>query len=199
MLGPRPETLVLASHNAGKIKEMQQLLAPLAIKVIGLAELNLPAPDETGLSFVENAILKARAASLASGLPALADDSGLVVPALNGAPGIFSARYAGPNANDGDNFRMLLRDMVALTGAQRDAYFICCLAYVRHGQDPLPWLGQGQWHGSIVSPNGQEGFGYDPVFYVAHKDCTAAEMSPYEKAQISHRGQAMQQLLTAWQ
>ncbi len=195
----RPEQLVLASHNQGKIKELQLLLEPLSINVLGLAELGLPAPEETGLSFVENAILKARAASQASGLPALADDSGLVVPALKGEPGIYSARYAGPEANDQRNYQLLLERMAGFTGIERQAYFVCALAYVQHGQDPLPWLGQGQWPGEIVPPQGESGFGYDPVFYLPELQQTAAQLDKVQKAKLSHRGRAMEQLLAAWQ
>lgn len=188
--------LVLASHNAGKVAEMEALLAPLAIRVLGMQALGLPAPEETGLSFIENAILKARAASQATGLPALADDSGLMVAALAGAPGIYSARYAGPEASDSDNIDCLLARLQGVPLEQRQAAFVCALALVTHASDPLPWIGTGQWQGHILGQRqGQQGFGYDPVFFDPRQGLAAAEMPPAQKAKLGHRGQAMRLLL----
>jgi XTP/dITP diphosphohydrolase len=182
--------LVLASHNAGKLKELQALLGD-GIKVRSIAEFNTEAPDETGLSFVENAILKARHASRVSGLPALADDSGLAVDALGGAPGIHSARYA-DGQGDAANNTKLLQALEGVPEAQRGAQFVCALALVRHADDPLPILCEGLWHGSILPhPRGSNGFGYDPLFWVAERQCSSAELSPGEKNHLSHRARAM--------
>lgn len=185
--------LVLASHNAGKLKELQALLGD-AVQVRSVGEFSDVEPEETGLSFVENAILKARHAARVSGLPALADDSGLAVDALGGAPGIYSARYAGGGGDAANNAKLLeaLRDV---PDAERGARFVCALALVRHAEDPLPILCEGLWHGRILhAPRGAQGFGYDPLFWVPETDCASAELAAAEKNQLSHRARAMAQL-----
>lgn len=187
--------LILATSNNGKIKELNELLAP--IHCVPQTQLGIPDAEETGLSFIENAILKARHASLLAGKPALADDSGLVVPALNGEPGIFSARYAGSGATDQDNISLLLNKMTNLTGTERKAYFYCAIALVQHGSDPTPIIATGAFHGSISSnASGTMGFGYDPIFYITEYQCTAAELPATIKNTISHRAQALSQLRT---
>ena len=183
--------LVLASHNAGKLKELQALLGD---RVRSIGEFSTVEPEETGLSFVENAILKARHAARISGLPALADDSGLAVDALGGAPGIYSARYAG-GAGDAANNAKLLDVLRDVPDEQRTAQFVCALALVRHAEDPLPILCEGLWHGSILhAARGEHGFGYDPLFWVPERECSSAELPPAEKNQLSHRARAMAQL-----
>ena len=185
--------LVLASHNAGKLKELQAMLGA-HVRVRSIGEFSSVEPEETGLSFVENAILKARHAARISGLPALADDSGLAVDALGGAPGIYSARYAGGGGDAANNAKLLevLRDV---PDDQRSAQFVCALALVRHADDPLPILCEGLWHGSILhAARGEHGFGYDPLFWVPERECSSAELPPVEKNQLSHRARAMAQL-----
>ena len=165
-----------------------------AVRVRSVAEFSTVEPEETGLSFVENAILKARNAARVSGLPALADDSGLAVDALGGAPGIYSARYAGGGGDAANNAKLLdaLRDV---PDEQRTAQFVCALALVRHADDPLPILCEGLWHGSILhAARGEHGFGYDPLFWVPERECSSAELPPVEKNQLSHRARAMAQL-----
>ena len=185
--------LVLASHNAGKLKELQAMLGA-HVRVRSIGEFSLVEPEETGLSFVENAILKARHAARVSGLPALADDSGLAVDALGGAPGIYSARYAG-GAGDAANNAKLLEVLRDVPDEQRTAQFVCALALVRHADDPLPILCEGLWHGSILhAARGEHGFGYDPLFWVPERECSSAELPPVEKNQLSHRARAMAQL-----
>lgn len=188
--------LVLASGNKGKLKEFSDILAPLNIELSAQSDFNIGSVEETGTTFVENAILKARHAASISGLPALADDSGLVVHALNGEPGIYSARYAGADASDSENIDKLLAEMDDVQTAQRRAFFFCTLVLMRHSNDPTPLIAQGKWHGTIaLSPSGTEGFGYDPVFYVPELNCCAAELEKAEKNKISHRGKAVQELL----
>ncbi|MDM8349056.1 RdgB/HAM1 family non-canonical purine NTP pyrophosphatase [Pseudomonas sp. sp1636] len=185
--------LVLASHNAGKLKELQAMLGD-AVRVHSVAEFSSVEPEETGLSFVENALLKARHAARVSGLPALADDSGLAVDFLGGAPGIYSARYA-DGQGDAANNAKLLEVLKGLPDAQRGAQFVCCLALLRHAEDPLPIICEGLWHGHILhAARGTQGFGYDPLFWVAEHDCSSAELAPAEKNQISHRARAMRLL-----
>jgi XTP/dITP diphosphohydrolase len=185
--------LVLASHNAGKLKELQAMLGA-HVRVRSIGEFSSVEPEETGLSFVENAILKARHAARVSGLPALADDSGLAVDALGGAPGIYSARYAG-GAGDAANNAKLLEVLRDVPDEQRTAQFVCALALVRHADDPLPILCEGLWHGSILhAARGEHGFGYDPLFWVPERECSSAELPPVEKNQLSHRARAMAQL-----
>lgn len=186
-----PEKLVIATGNPGKLREFQALLGELGIEVVPQSAFNVPAADETGLSFVENAILKARNAALHTGLPALADDSGIEVDALNGAPGIYSARYAGENASDSDNNRKLLIELAGIADAGRKARYQCVIAFLRHADDPMPLIGRGTWEGFITyEPHGTGGFGYDPFFRPMDKSCTAAELDAAEKNRISHRGMA---------
>jgi len=182
--------LVLASHNAGKLKELQAMLGE-SVQLRSIGEFSSVEPEETGLSFVENAILKARNAARISGLPALADDSGLAVDYLGGAPGIYSARYANGQGDAANNAKLLevLKDVPA---AERGAQFVCVLALVRHADDPLPILCEGLWHGRILTQaSGEHGFGYDPLFWVPERDCSSAELSPADKNLISHRARAM--------
>ncbi|HTO17827.1 MAG TPA: RdgB/HAM1 family non-canonical purine NTP pyrophosphatase [Pseudomonas sp.] len=182
--------LVLASHNAGKLKELQAMLGA-HVRVRSIGEFSSVEPEETGLSFVENAILKARHAARVSGLPALADDSGLAVDALGGAPGIYSARYAGGGGDAANNAKLLevLRDV---PDDQRSAQFVCALALVRHADDPLPIICEGLWHGTILhAPRGEHGFGYDPLFWVPELECSSAELAPVDKNRLSHRARAM--------
>jgi XTP/dITP diphosphohydrolase len=188
--------IVLATGNSGKVRELNALLASLQVEVVPQSVVNVPEAEETGLSFVENAILKARNAAHHSGLPAIADDSGLVVDALNGAPGIYSARYAGAKASDRDNMDKLLADLRTVPDAERSACFHCLLVYMRHAGDPTPLICQGIWEGTILhAPRGDHGFGYDPVFFVPSAGKTAAELEPVLKNRLSHRGQALHQLL----
>jgi XTP/dITP diphosphohydrolase len=192
------EKIVLASNNAGKVREINQLLASEQITVVAQKEFNIPDAIEDGLSFVENAIKKARHASSLSGLPAIADDSGIEVDALNGAPGIYSARFAGPGATDEANLQKLLTHLRDLPDAQRGARFQCLMVYMRHAEDPTPIICQGTWEGRILhEPRGENGFGYDPVFYVPTHDCSSAELAAEVKNSLSHRGQALQKLLQA--
>lgn len=182
--------LVLASHNAGKLKELQAMLGS-HIKVRAVSEFSSIEPEETGLSFIENAILKARHAAQVSGLQALADDSGLAVDALGGAPGIYSARYA-DGQGDAANNAKLLDVLKAVPDSERGAQFVCALALVRHAADPLPILCEGLWHGRILhEARGAQGFGYDPLFWVAERNCSSAELPAAEKNQLSHRARAM--------
>lgn len=186
-------TIVLATGNAGKVREFERLLGPLGHEVVSQTQLNIGSVEETGLTFFENALIKARHATRASGHPAIADDSGLVVPSLNGAPGIYSARYAGAGASDEDNNRKLVAD---LNQNSAPAYFYCALVYLRHASDPTPILAGAAWHGTFISdPRGERGFGYDPHFWVASENCTSAELEPARKNALSHRGQATVALL----
>jgi XTP/dITP diphosphohydrolase len=188
--------IVLASNNPGKTREFNQLLARVDLEVVAQSVYQVPEIEETGLTFVENAILKARNAAQHTGLAAIADDSGLEVDALNGAPGIYSARYAGGDTNDHNNLQKLLRELQASGSRNRAARFQCLLVYLRHAADPTPLICQGTWEGTIVdTPRGQQGFGYDPVFFVASEGCTSAELSPERKNALSHRGQALTCLL----
>ncbi|MCK1793849.1 RdgB/HAM1 family non-canonical purine NTP pyrophosphatase [Pseudomonas violetae] len=185
--------LVLASHNAGKLKELQAMLGD-SVQLRSIGELSTVEPEETGLSFVENAILKARNAARISGLPALADDSGLAVDFLGGAPGIYSARYA-DGQGDAANNAKLLDALKGVPEAERGAQFVCVLALVRHADDPLPILCEGLWQGRILAQaSGEHGFGYDPLFWVPERDCSSAELSPGDKNLISHRARAMELL-----
>ncbi|KPB36204.1 Non-canonical purine NTP pyrophosphatase [Pseudomonas savastanoi pv. phaseolicola] len=182
--------LVLASHNGGKLKELQAMLGG-SVTLRSVSEFSLVEPEETGLSFVENAILKARNASRLSGLPALADDSGLAVDFLGGAPGIYSARYA-EGKGDAANNAKLLEALKDVPDEQRGAQFVCVLALVRHADDPLPILCEGLWHGRILhAASGEHGFGYDPLFWVPERNCSSAELGPSEKNQLNHRARAM--------
>lgn len=188
--------LVLASNNKGKAREIGQLLAGLHIEVVAQSEFNVPEIEETGLTFVENAILKARNAAHYTGLPALADDSGIEVDALNGAPGIYSARYAGVGASDEQNLQKLIREISSIPNAPRSARFQCLMVLMSHEMDPTPLICQGTWEGQIIdTPQGDNGFGYDPIFFVPEENCTSAQLSPARKNALSHRGQALNCLL----
>ena len=192
--------IVLASSNPGKVREINQLLADLDLQVQPQSEYGVEDAEETGLTFVENAILKARNAAQHTGLPAIADDSGIEVDALNGEPGIYSARFAGAGASDQDNLEKLLTDMQGIPEAGRGARFQCLLVYLRHATDPTPLICQGTWEGRILAePRGEHGFGYDPVFYVPTHDCSSAELPPQVKNALSHRGQALRKLVSTLQ
>lgn len=192
------QAVVLASNNDGKRREIEQLLQPVGVRLHAQAEFGVDAVAETGLTFVENAILKARHASAASGLPAIADDSGLEVDALQGAPGIHSARYAGADADDRANCAKLLEALTEVPQGHRQARFQCVLVYLRHAEDPTPVICQGTWEGRILTePRGDQGFGYDPLFWVPGQNRSAAELDPGAKNGLSHRGQALAQLLPA--
>lgn len=185
------QKLVLASGNKGKLREFGEVLLPLGFEVVAQSEFNVPEVAETGLTFVENALLKAREASRVSGLPALADDSGIEVDALNGAPGIYSARFSGAGATDQRNNEKLLAELAGLDKSQRTARYWCVLVYLRHADDPTPIIAQGSWEGAILEqPQGEGGFGYDPLFWVEELNCTAAQLAPEQKNKLSHRGKA---------
>ncbi|WP_455366235.1 XTP/dITP diphosphatase [Kaarinaea lacus] len=200
MTKPHISRVVLASGNKGKLREINQLLAGLHIEAIPQTEFNVPDVEETGLTFVENAILKARNAAEHAGLPALADDSGIEVDALNGEPGIYSARYAGKGATDEANLDKLLQALKDVSDTERTARFQCVMVYMAHAKDPTPLICQGTWEGRILyEPRGENGFGYDPVFYVPTHDCSAAELESGVKNQLSHRGQALRKFLALLQ
>ena len=196
--GGLPERLVLATGNAGKLRELREILGPWNVDVRPQSEFTHAHAAETGLSFVENALLKARHAAGASGLPAIGDDSGLEVDALRGAPGIHSARYAGPMASDADNNLKLLDELAAVPAAARGARYRCAMVYLRWPLDAAPLIAQAAWEGRILrAPVGVHGFGYDPLFEVAGTGRSAAQLDPAEKNRISHRGQALRALLLA--
>ncbi len=191
-----PKKLVLASGNKGKLREINQILGELGTQAVPQSDFGVSDADETGLTFVENAIIKARHAALVTGLPAIADDSGLEVDALNGAPGIYSARFAGPGATDADNVQKLLASLKDVPEAERTARFQCLIVFMAHAEDPTPLIFQGSWEGRILTEAcGENGFGYDPVFYVPSEGCAAAELSAEVKNRLSHRGQALRKLL----
>lgn len=191
-----PAQIVLASGNQGKLRELQARLAELNVEVLPQSHFAIPDADETGLSFVENAILKARHAAKLSGLPAIADDSGLEVDYLQGQPGIYSARFAGPDADDKANNAKLLKLLWGVPENQRSARFQCVLAYMRHESDPTPLISQGSWEGVILQhEQGENGFGYDPLFLIADKNCSSAQLAADEKNLISHRGKALSALI----
>jgi len=191
------QRIVLASGNRGKVKEFSELLAGRDVDVVPQSDFGVPDADETGLTFVENAVLKARNAASHTGLPAIADDSGLEVDYLNGAPGIYSARYAGDAGSDANNAK-LLEALNGVAEADRGARFQCLLVYLRHADDPTPLICHGTWEGRILTAlQGEAGFGYDPLFYVPEEGCSAAELSADRKNEISHRGQALRCLLAA--
>ena len=190
--------LVLASGNAGKLAKLQALLADTGAELLPQSALGVEDIEETGLTFIENALLKARNAARVTGLPALADDSGLCVDALGGAPGLHSARYAGADGDARANFLKLLDALAAVPDAHRGAHFHCTLALLRHPEDPAPLLCEGRWRGRILhEPQGEGGFGYDPVFLDETLGQSAAELGREEKSAVSHRGQALRQLLAA--
>lgn len=183
-------SIVLASNNPGKIREIQAILRN--DKILPQSQFNVTEPEETGSTFVENAIIKARNASLQCKLPAIADDSGLVVDALDGAPGVISARYAGARASDKANLNKVLRNMQDVPPELRTARFVCVMVYMRHAEDPTPLIAQGVWEGRILSQAvGQNGFGYDPIFWVEEYQCSSAQLSPEQKNSISHRWRAL--------
>ncbi|QDP02884.1 XTP/dITP diphosphatase [Thalassotalea sp. PS06] len=191
------QSLVLATGNPGKVNELSELLAEHHIEVLPQSDFDVPDVPETGTTFVENAIIKARHAAKCTGLPAIADDSGLEVDFLKGQPGIYSARYAGEAGNDAANNEKLMQAMEIAPENQRSARFQCVLVYMRHADDPTPVICQGTWEGSIVTePQGDEGFGYDPLFWVDAHKCTSAELPRAVKNQLSHRGKALKQLLS---
>jgi XTP/dITP diphosphohydrolase len=186
-------SLVLASGNAGKIKELQALLSDYTL--IPQTQFNVCEIEETGTTFVENAILKARHATKVSNLPAIADDSGLVIPTLNDAPSIYSARYAGKKATDAENIAKVLRELEGMPFGKRCAYFVCVLVLIKYEKDPCPIIVQGRWDGIILEqPTGEMGFGYDPIFFVPTYNCSAAQLPFDIKNSISHRGQALRNL-----
>jgi len=188
------QRLILASNNAGKLKEFAQLLGPIGFELHPQGEFNVPEADEPFGTFVENALQKARHAARLTGLPALADDSGVCVNALGGAPGVYSARYAGEPKSDARNNEKLIADLAS--HADKSAYYYCVLVYVRHADDPQPVIADGVWRGQIVAtPRGANGFGYDPYFLLPDVGRTAAELEPLEKNAVSHRGQALRALV----
>ena len=188
--------LVLATRNQGKVEEMRPMLAGIGFNLINQTDTDIPSAVEDGATFVENALIKARSVAEATGLPCIADDSGLVVQALNGAPGIYSARYAGEDASDADNNRRLLEALSEQT--DRRAFFFCCMVFLRSAQDPTPLIATAQWHGEILqAPRGDGGFGYDPLFWLPEHQQSAAQLPKATKNKISHRGQACAQLVKA--
>ncbi|USD65610.1 XTP/dITP diphosphatase [Vibrio sp. SCSIO 43136] len=190
--------LVLATGNQGKVKEMANLLADFGFEVLAQSDFNVSSVAETGTTFIENAIIKARHAAQETGLAAIADDSGLEVDFLKGAPGIYSARYAGEDASDQENLEKLLEAMKGVPAEQRSARFHCVLVLMRHADDPTPIVCHGKWEGRILEEaQGSNGFGYDPIFYVPEHNCASAELEPATKKQLSHRGKALKQLFTA--
>lgn len=192
---------VLASNNPGKLRELRAVLDTHGVELLPQADFKVGEVAETGLTFVENALIKARHACLHSGLPSIADDSGLEVDALNGEPGIYSARYAGVSGNDTDakNNARLLRELEQVAEEKRTARFQCVIVYLRHDKDPTPLICQGAWEGRILfGERGSNGFGYDPLFYVPTHDCSSAELDPSVKNSLSHRGQALRQLIECW-
>ncbi|MBE8215467.1 MAG: RdgB/HAM1 family non-canonical purine NTP pyrophosphatase [Endozoicomonadaceae bacterium] len=191
----RPQKIVLASNNSSKYKELQDLLSPFNCAVYPQSTFNIESIDETGLTFVENALLKARHAAVESQMPTLADDSGLCVDILQGAPGLYSARYAGKHASSESHIHKLLKSLHKVPYEKRQAHFHCTLVYLEHAQDPDPIICQGRWAGYIsLTPTGSKGFGYDPIFFVPEYACVAAELSFKVKNTISHRAQAISQL-----
>lgn len=190
------KTIMIASNNPGKLAEYQQLLAPLGFNWQNSYDNHLPSPAETGLTFIENALLKARSISSLTQLPTLADDSGLIVPYLGNSPGVYSARYAGEQQNDADNIAKLLQNLADVPWNQRKAYFYCCIVLLRHPADPCPLLSEAFWHGYILeSSEGKQGFGYDPIFFVPTHQCSAGSLPITIKNTISHRGQALTKLI----
>ena len=195
------QRIVLASGNKGKLRELQAVLGGDAVELLPQSDFEVSSVAETGLSFVENAIIKARHASEQTGLPALADDSGIEVDALKGEPGIYSARYAGSEGDDADalNNARLLAELSDVPEAERTARFQCVIVYMRHARDPMPLICQGTWEGRILfAEQGDNGFGYDPLFYVPTHECSSAELDPATKNSLSHRGQALASLMQCW-
>ncbi len=196
MTAKREHRVVLASNNAGKLRELRAVLEPIGFELFAQSAFNVPEADETGLTFVENALLKARNACLHTGLPALADDSGIEVDALNGRPGIYSARYAGPGASDADNNALLLDALDGVPDDERGARYRAVIVYLRHAEDPAPIIAEGVWAGALLrAPQGSGGFGYDPLFWLPELGKTSAELDPATKNSLSHRGQALGTLM----
>lgn len=194
------QKIVLATGNPGKVAELAAMLAPWGCDIIPQTLLQISDADETGLTFIENALIKARHAAHLTGLPAIADDSGLAVDALGGAPGIYSARFAGVGASDSQNVALLLEKMAKVPAGQRQAQFHCVLVYLRHAADPTPLVAHGIWQGEIaLQSHGDGGFGYDPLFFLPELGITSAQLSKAQKQQLSHRGQALRQLQQMWQ
>lgn len=190
------KTLVLASGNPGKLREFAELLEPLSYDVRPQSEWDVPDVSEDGVTFIENALIKARHAAGCTGLPALADDSGLVVPSLDQAPGVRSARYAGRHGDALANNQKLLHALAGRPAAERAAYFYCAIVMLESATDPVPLVVVGRWDGEVAAaPRGEHGFGYDPIFWLPERQCTAAELKPAEKARVSHRGQACRRLI----
>ena len=188
--------IVLATGNPGKLREMQDMLSELTVEVVPQSQFAVLEVEETATTFIENAISKARNASRYAGRPAIADDSGIAVDALDGAPGVYSARYAGTGASDSDNLQKLLQDMAKVPNGQRQCRFHCTIVYMAHADDPTPEVCQGVWHGELTfEPAGGNGFGYDPVFYVPERHCTSAELPADIKNKLSPRGQAVRALI----
>ncbi|MFV2060694.1 MAG: XTP/dITP diphosphatase [Gammaproteobacteria bacterium] len=188
--------VVLASNNQGKVREIAQMVTNLKLEVVPQSDFNVIDVEETGLTFVENAILKARHAAMVTGLPTIADDSGIEVDFLKGAPGIYSARYSGEDASDKENLNKMLLALENVSKEQRTARFQCLMVFMQHADDPTPFIAQGTWEGVITEePMGDNGFGYDPVFFVPDHNCTAAQLSSDIKNSISHRGQALKRLI----
>ena len=188
--------IILASKNAGKVREIDAILSGLNLQVISQSGFDVPDIAETGLTFIENALLKARNAARHTGLPAIADDSGIEVLALNGQPGIYSARYAGAGASDTANLNKLIEAVRKLPEDKRQARFVCLMVYLQYADDPVPIIAEGIWDGiAVTEPRGENGFGYDPMFFLPHHNCTSAELPPEVKNRISHRGQALRNLL----
>ena len=191
------KTIVLASGNKGKLREFQQMFADLPYQIEPQSNYSVGDVEETGLTFVENAIIKARHAAAVTGLPCIADDSGIEVDALKGAPGIYSARYAGVGAGDKANLNKLIEDTKHLPEDQRNCRFQCVLVMMRHANDPTPLIAQASWEGILLSePSGENGFGYDPIFWLTDQQCTSAQLAPEVKDQLSHRGQALRKLVS---
>lgn len=188
--------IVFASGNAGKLREIAQLLEGLNLEILPQSEFDVPEIEETGLTFVDNAILKARNAAHHTGLPAIADDSGIAVDVLRGRPGIYSARFAGVGATDEENLEKLIRMVKPFPDEERTARFICSMVYIRHEEDHVPVIAEGVWEGQLITESkGDNGFGYDPIFYLSSHQCTSAELPPEIKNKLSHRGQALRKLL----
>jgi XTP/dITP diphosphohydrolase len=192
--------IVLATGNKGKVKELAAMLSSLSIEVLSQSDFAVTEVPETGRTFIENAIIKARHASKHTGLPAIADDSGLAVDALGGAPGVYSARFSGENATDQSNITKLLGAMADVPNDKRQAKFLCVLVYMRHADDPLPIICQGEWCGEIMTEQqGDNGFGYDPIFWVNQQNSSSAQLTPQQKNDLSHRGKALKLLLVQLQ
>ena len=193
---PDRNSIVLASNNSGKVREIDAILSGINLHVISQSEFSVPDIEETGKTFVENAILKARNAALHTSMSAIADDSGIEVIALDGQPGIYSARYAGVGASDEENLRKLVDEVRKLPDNKRQARFVCLMVYLQHADDPVPVIAEGIWNGiAVTDPRGKNGFGYDPMFFLPDYNCTSAELPPEVKNRISHRGQALRNLV----